>query len=102
MLQGNGEFIDLIAQRELILDICASEIQQIQQQFSDQIEILTDMTIHEFIYPVIEFPQKLNVYNLDNFPEIEDVLVGIKAQYLIFKNGVINIRKYTGYEVVLT
>ncbi|MFE1970930.1 DUF2797 domain-containing protein, partial [Acinetobacter baumannii] len=29
------------------------------------------------------------------------VLQGIKGQYLIFDIGVINIRKYTGYELIV-
>ena len=51
--------------------------------------------------PITEFPKKVKSYNLDKDPEINDVLTGIKGQYLIFEKGVINIRKYTSYEVTV-
>ena len=35
-------------------------------------------------------------------PEAEGVLLGIKGQYLIFDAGVINMRKYGGYELSLS
>ena len=40
-------------------------------------------------------------YNLDKTPVLEGTLLGIKAQYLILDHTVINLRKYTGYEVAL-
>ena len=38
-------------------------------------------------------------HNLDKTPIIRGKLQGIKGQYLIMDTGVINIRKYTGYEI---
>ena len=55
----------------------------------------------EIKYPVIEFPKKINSFNLDKNPKLEGTLLGIKGQYLIFDTGVINIRKYAGYRVSL-
>jgi hypothetical protein len=52
-------------------------------------------------YPALSYPQKINSYNLDKTAEIEDSLIAIKGQYLIFAGGVINIRKYAGYQVDL-
>ena len=57
--------------------------------------------LHEFHYPVTEYPEKVKSVNLDKIPEVEGILLGIKAQYWILDCGVINIRKYTGYEVKL-
>ena len=37
--------------------------------------------------------------NFDKQPEVSGILQGIKGQYLLLDNGVINIRKFTGYEV---
>ena len=42
---------------------------------------------------------KINSFNFDKKPLVEGTLVGIKGQYLIFDTGVINVRKFTGYEV---
>jgi hypothetical protein len=50
-------------------------------------------------YPVLEYPKKISSFNFDKNPEISGTLLGIKGQYLIFDNGVINIRKYQGYEI---
>jgi len=55
--------------------------------------------VHHFHYPVSEYPQKVKSFNLDKTPEVGGTLVGIKGQYLIFDAGVINLRKYTGYEL---
>jgi len=45
------------------------------------------------------WPSKVTSHNLDKTPEVEGELEGIKGQYLILDTGVINIRKFTGYEV---
>ncbi len=50
-------------------------------------------------YPVEVWPTKVSSFNLDKNPVAGGVLQGIKAQYLIFDSGVINLRKYTGYQV---
>jgi hypothetical protein len=58
-----------------------------------------DTSALEIKYPVIEFPKKINSFNLDKNPNLEGILLGIKGQYLIFDTGVINIRKYAGYKI---
>ena len=60
----------------------------------------TAETMH-FTYPVTQYPEKVKSYNLDKTPVLEGTLLGIKAQYLILDHTVINLRKYTGYEVAL-
>ena len=50
-------------------------------------------------YPVLEFPEKIKSHNFDKQPLVEGTLMGIKGQYLMFDTGVINIRKFTSYEV---
>ena len=52
-----------------------------------------------FRYPVLRWPAKVASFNLDKNPVAGGVLDGIKGQYLIFAGGVINLRKYTGYQV---
>ena len=53
----------------------------------------------EINYPVLEFPTKIVSHNFDKNPVVEGTLMGIKGQYLLFDTGVINIRKFTSYEV---
>jgi hypothetical protein len=47
----------------------------------------------------LQFPEKVKSLNLDKQPIVEGVLQGIKGQYLILDTGVINIRKFTAYNV---
>ncbi|TGN18161.1 DUF2797 domain-containing protein [Leptospira idonii] len=54
----------------------------------------------EIQYPILSYPKKVKSYKLSETDSIEDVLVGIKGQYLLFENGAINIRSYGGYHVV--
>ena len=57
---------------------------------------------YAFTYPVLEYPRKVTSFNLDKDPLVEGELRGIKAQYLIFDTGVINLRKYGGYHATLS
>ncbi len=54
---------------------------------------------HHFEYPVLKWPEKVSSLNLDKNPVAGGILNGIKGQYLIFDTGVINLRKYSGYQV---
>jgi hypothetical protein len=47
------------------------------------------------------YPQKISSLNFDKNPVVEGILQGIKGQYLILDSGVINIRKFAGYEVTV-
>jgi hypothetical protein len=61
-----------------------------------------DNEVFTFDYPVLNYPEKIKSINLDKDPEIHGELSGIRGQYLIFQdNRVINIRKYSGYEIKL-
>ena len=53
----------------------------------------------EIEYPVLEYPTKVSSMNFDKNPVVEGTLMGIKGQYLMFDTGVINIRKFGGYNV---
>ncbi|KZZ61475.1 hypothetical protein A3760_25175 [Oleiphilus sp. HI0122] len=57
--------------------------------------------LFNFSYPHLAWPEKAKTYNLDKTPEIEDTLMAIKGQYLIFEQACLNIRKYGAYEVSL-
>jgi len=52
-----------------------------------------------FTYPVQTWPIKVKSFNLDKDPRAGGLLQGIRGQYLIFEDGVINLRKYSGYQV---
>ena len=56
----------------------------------------------DIAYPVEAYPAKISSFNLDKNPVAEGTLIGIKGQYLLFDTGVINIRKYTSYQLAVS
>ncbi|MDH3004828.1 MAG: DUF2797 domain-containing protein, partial [Candidatus Shikimatogenerans sp. JK-2022] len=59
--------------------------------------------IYNFIYPIIKYPNKIKLFSLNkkNY-KLKNKLIGIKGQYLIFKNKtVFNINKHLGYSINL-
>jgi hypothetical protein len=53
-------------------------------------------------YPIQQYPQKIMTLSFDKTHLVSGILQGIKGQYLLMDTGVINIRKFSGYEVELT
>ncbi len=71
-------------------------------QLRSEITLLADVEDMQSIsYPALHYPDKISSFNLEKTPQIEASLIAIKGQYLIFDSGVINIRKYAGYQVSL-
>ncbi|WP_407511261.1 DUF2797 domain-containing protein [Acinetobacter baumannii] len=107
LLKGEAEPLNLIEQRDQLIEEFAPKIQTIREEFSqnlefnETVELLENELPREFVYPVEQYPEKIKSLNLDKTPKIRGVLQGIKGQYLIFDIGVINIRKYTGYELIV-
>ncbi|MTI15385.1 DUF2797 domain-containing protein [Sansalvadorimonas verongulae] len=100
MLKGQTVEIDLEQERERLLDKYADGIDALLQEHGLQaVQPVTDAVPLDIHYPVTEYPTKVTSFNLDKNPVAEGVLMGIKGQYLIFDTGVINIRKYTAYEL---
>ena len=100
MLKGNAEAVDLAVLRDELMVKTESELELLEEEFGLQAlqRLFTESTT-EIEFPVAVWPEKVKSFNLDKQPEIEGLLQGIKGQYLIFDNGVINIRKYTAYNV---
>jgi hypothetical protein len=102
MLKGEQEAVDLVVERDRLLAECATELADIRQRFGlHAVNVLTGVEPLGIDYPVQTIPDKINSLDLDKTPEISGVLLGIKGQYLLLDSGVINIRKYTGYELEL-
>ena len=102
LLKEDASVIDLAAQRDHLFALCRDEIQALQQRFGiDQVQLLDDAPVTGIRYPVEAYPKKINSHNLDKEPHLTGTLLGIKGQYWILDNAVINIRKYTGYRVEL-
>lgn len=50
-------------------------------------------------YPLVSPPVKVKALNLEKLGTVSGVLQGVKGQYLVFDTGVMNVRKFTGYDV---
>ncbi|SPO54174.1 conserved protein of unknown function [Pseudomonas sp. JV551A1] len=102
LLKGDAEELDLVAIREQVFDACADGLRELQGRFGLQaVQPLADAEVVQMKYPVEAYPSKIVSFNLDKDPVVEGTLLGIKGQYLIFDTGVINIRKYTAYQLAV-
>lgn len=99
MLKFDAEPLDLKEIRDELLAKCKTEISDIRNQQGDAALEAIDEDVVEIKFPVSEYPEKIKSLNFDKQPEIEGTLMGIKGQYLILDTGVLNIRKFTGYNI---
>lgn len=103
MLKGDAEPVDLAAVRSRLMLDCAAELNALVQAHGMQsITELPDEPDVQIRYPVLEYPVKVTSLNPDKTPSLGGTLLGIKGQYLLFDTGVINMRKYGGYQLSLT
>jgi len=102
MLKGDAEPCDLEQVRRRLMTQCADGLLALEQAHG--IQAITELSnapeIH-ITYPVLEYPAKVSSFNLDKTSSIAGTLLGIKGQYLMFDSGVINLRKYGGYQLSL-
>lgn len=102
LLKGDAVAVDLPRIRDSLFESCAQGLQGLQERFGLQaIQTIADVEPLEIRYPVEQYPAKIVSFNLDKDPIAEGTLLGIKGQYLIFDTGVINIRKYTAYQLAV-
>lgn len=102
LLKGDAAPVDLLATREQLFDSCGAGITELQQRFGLQaIQPLSAAEVLDIRYPIEAYPAKISSFNLDKQPLAEGTLLGIKGQYLMFDTGVINIRKYTAYQLAI-
>lgn len=102
MLKGDGERLELTTLRDELLALCEPELQALHEAEGEgALEPLPQAAEVGIHYPVTAYPKKITALNLDKTPQVEGVLQGIKGQYLILDSGVLNIRKYGGYDVTL-
>ncbi|WP_205859280.1 DUF2797 domain-containing protein [Pleionea sediminis] len=99
MLKGNADSVDLAERGESLKnELSASLNQLISEHGENEIEFMKSDVV-DINYPVEAFPTKIASHNFDKNPVVEGVLMGIKGQYLLLDTGVINIRKFTSYEI---
>lgn len=90
MLKGELEEIDLLEKREQVISLFPQPFQRY---------MLEKAEVTEIRYPITETVNKLTSFNFDKEPIIEGRLIGIKGQYILLENGVVNMRKHAGYHI---
>lgn len=101
LLKGEPEKVDLRAKWEELRPLVQEAAEGLNEEHGQGSAVYLEGDELEelfFEYPVNEYPTKISSFNLDKNDLVEGVLKGIKGQYLIFDNGVINIRKFAGYD----
>ncbi len=102
MLKGETVELDLLAERDRLRAEAAAPLAALLAMVDDQDYTWLEHSPTSMQYPVEQYPTKIVSHNLDKEPVLEDQLLGIKGQYLIFASRVINIRKYSSYLVQLS
>lgn len=93
MVKGEDVEIDLLEEK-------AKATQWVPEEFSQFVSANDELT--KIVYPVQEYPIKAKSVNLEKHRGVEDILVGIRGQYLLFKSGaVLNVRSHEGRHVHL-
>jgi hypothetical protein len=100
MLKGEKVDLDLYEERDNVFETFGDELDRLEDKMQGAgITFLEREEIIKIDYPVNIYPEKVSSMSFDKTPLISGVLNGIKGQYLIFDNGVINIRTHTGYQI---
>ena len=103
LLKGEAEPVDLPAVRAQLFEACGAGLAELQQRIGLQaLQLLDDSQTVDIRYPVDNYPSKVVSHDLDKTPVVEGTLTGIKGQYLMLDTGVINLRKYTAYQVAIS
>ncbi len=99
MLKNDVPDIDLAREAIAMQKRLSEYVEDLHFAFGPQAIVPLVPSVWTTNYPVTEYPTKVVSLNLEKLGLVEGTLMGIKGQYLIFDTGVINLRKYTGYDI---
>lgn len=103
MLSSNELKLNLIKEKHFLIDKTIKVISKMNETLNSKVRILRFQKPINIRYPVKEMPHNLKLFPLENINnEISDYLIGIKGQYLLFKNHILSMRKIQGYELTIT
>src|SRR5690554_1686581 len=103
LLKGDAPLLNLAAERDRLFGQFSGELLALQREHGPAaIQLLKASTGQHFHYPVLQYPAKIVSLNLDKTPQVRGRLLGLKGQYLLLDSGVINLRKYTSYQVAFS
>ena len=102
MLKGEADKINMQVRRDELYELCQPELNELSKTLdSEAIEYLDNEGVVDINFPVNTYPEKVKSFNFDKTPEVSGALNGIKGQYLILDRGVLNMRKFGGYQLTL-
>jgi len=99
MLKGSPEPLDLKVKAIELMPKIAEKLAELRLEFGEDAITALDEEVQEINYPVSEYLTKISSFNFDKTNQVSGVLLGIKGQYLIFDKGVINMRKFSSYQI---
>lgn len=100
MLKASPEAPDLVQAWNEVLTEARPRLEKLIEQYGEEhISFVDAPQVETISYPVDCYPEKITSLSLDKTPTVAGKLVGIKGQYLYFEHGVMNVRKFGGYEV---
>jgi len=100
MLKTIDPLVDLVAARDELMTKARADLEEVIQRFGlNAIQPIVKAEVESLSYPVEQYPSKVSSLNFDKTPKVTGKLQGIKGQYLIFDQGVINLRRFAGYEI---
>ncbi|SJN56682.1 hypothetical protein VR7878_01904 [Vibrio ruber DSM 16370] len=99
LLKEDQDPLALHEQAEKLRPLVEETIATIRQTYGEDAVTAVNPDITDIQFPVQQHPTKIVSHNFDKNPQVSGLLQGIKGQYLILDTGVINIRKFTSYEV---
>ncbi|HJN95002.1 MAG TPA: DUF2797 domain-containing protein [Gammaproteobacteria bacterium] len=100
MLKGDATPLDMAEESRKLIQACGDEIKELEDRFGFfAISVLNGIEVVDIEYPVVQYPEKVTSFNFDKDPVVEGTLLGIKGQYLILDKGVINLRRFSGYDI---
>ncbi len=103
MLKGTADQLDMVSERDRLFELAKDDLNELVNEHGlAAIQLLTHGDEFTIDYPVTQYPEKVTSFNLDKSPLVEGTLLGIKGQYLILDTGVINVRRFGGYEINLS
>ena len=101
MLKGEAVSIDLELARDELLRRVEPDLKRLDSQYPDLERQRLDESTVKMIFPVSRYPEKVVAVSFDKTPAVSGILNGIKGQYLLLDIGVLNIRKFAGYEITV-
>jgi Protein of unknown function (DUF2797) len=99
LLKKSAGVVNLWQEHAALMGQAEGMLREATSAFADDIIWLSNVEITELVYPVQCYPEEIVSLSFDKTALISGILQGIKGQYLLLDTGVINIRKFAGYEL---